>query len=202
MCPCSGLNIDSNDVTDSPEVKHGSARDFIKFVLVEGRGSHFWNGRIFVKNSSFLAEFPLYFHHFAAITCFIYRESSSVNVVHFSRMYICFFRLSGLCPFRLGLFILVEFVLFSLVERCSLLRPPFRFEWIAISFFWAINSYYFIYLLVFFLVFSSRPLCPKQKFFADILRSCGTTIHHVLIVFIVPGKTPAKFVVPGLWAHG
>ena len=28
-------NIDSNDVTDSPEVKHGSARDFIKFVLVE-----------------------------------------------------------------------------------------------------------------------------------------------------------------------
>ena len=55
-----------------------------------------------------------------------------------------------------------------------------------------------IYLLVFFPVFSSRPLCPKQKIFADILRSCGTTIRHVLIVFIVPGKTPAKFVVPGL----
>ena len=30
--PCSGLNIDSNDVTDSPELKHGSARGFIKFV--------------------------------------------------------------------------------------------------------------------------------------------------------------------------
>ena len=30
--PCSGLNIDSNDVTDSPELKHRSARGFIKFV--------------------------------------------------------------------------------------------------------------------------------------------------------------------------
>ena len=56
----------------------------------------------------------------------------------------------------------------------------------------------FYLLLVFFPVFSSRPLCPKQKIFADILRPCGTTIRHVLIVFIVPGKTPAKFVVPGL----
>ena len=34
VCPCSGLNIDSNDVTDSPEVKHGSARHFIKFVNI------------------------------------------------------------------------------------------------------------------------------------------------------------------------
>ena len=34
VCPCSGLNIDWNDVTDSPEVKHGSARDFIKFVNI------------------------------------------------------------------------------------------------------------------------------------------------------------------------
>ena len=57
----------------------------------------------------------------------------------------------------------------------------------------------FVYLwLVFFPVFSSRPLCPKQKVFADILRPCETTIRHVLIVIIVPGKTPAKFVVPGL----
>ena len=64
VCPCSGLNIDSNDVTDSPEVKHRSARDFIKFVLVEGRGSHFWNGRIFVKNSSFLVVIPLVFSPF------------------------------------------------------------------------------------------------------------------------------------------
>ena len=39
--PCSGLNIDSNDVTDSPELKHGSARGFIKFVLVEGRRQTF-----------------------------------------------------------------------------------------------------------------------------------------------------------------
>ena len=30
--PCSGLNIDSNDATDSPELKHGSAHGFIKLV--------------------------------------------------------------------------------------------------------------------------------------------------------------------------
>ena len=39
--PCSGLNIDSNDVTDSPELKNGSARGFIKFALVEGRRQTF-----------------------------------------------------------------------------------------------------------------------------------------------------------------
>ena len=65
------------------------------------------------------------------ILSYIYRESSSVNFVHLSRIYICFFRLSGLCPFRLGLFILAEFVIFSLIERCSLLRPPL----VAFSFF-------------------------------------------------------------------
>ena len=42
----------------------------------------------------------------------------------------------------------------------------------------------------------------QTKIFAGILRPCETTIRHVLIVFIVSGKTPAKFVVPGLWAHG
>ena len=57
-------------------------------------------------------------------------------------------------------------------------------------------------LLVFFPVFSSRPLCPKQKVFADILRPCGATILLVLIVLIVPGKTPANFAVPGHRAHG
>ena len=202
MCPCSGLNIDLNDVTDSPEVKHGSARDFIKFVLVEGRGSHFWNGRIFVKNSSFLVVIPLVFSPFCCqYLLYLPRVFFCECCSLFSHLYM-FFRLSGRCPFRLGLFILVVFVLFSLVERCSLLRPPFLFEWIAISFFWAINSYYFIYLLVFFPVFSSRPFMSQTKDFADILRSCGTTIRHVLIVFIVPGKTPPKFVVPGLWAHG
>ena len=34
----------------------------------------------------------------------------------------------------------------------------------------------------------------KLKVFADILRPCGTTILLVLIVFIVPGITPAKFI--------
>ena len=164
VCPCSGLNIDSNDVTDSPEVKHRSARDFIKFVLVEGRGSHFWNGRIFVKNSSFLVVIPLVFSPFCCqYLLYLPRVFFCECCSLFSHLYM-FFLLSGLCPFRLGLFILVEFVLFSLVERCSLLRPPFRFEWIAISFFWAINSYYFIYLLVFFPVFSSRPYVQYKRF--------------------------------------
>ena len=34
--PCSGLNIDSYDVTDSPELKHGNACGFIKFVNIIG----------------------------------------------------------------------------------------------------------------------------------------------------------------------
>ena len=46
------------------------------------------------------------------ILSYIYRESSSVNFVHFSRIYTYFFRLNGLCQFRLGLFFIVEFVLF------------------------------------------------------------------------------------------
>ena len=75
----------------------------------------------------------------------------------------------------------------------------------AISF--RVNSYQFFlsdkfvlfYLFASFLPgFLLKALCLKQKIFADILRPCGTTIRHVLIVFIVPGKTPAKFVVPGL----
>ena len=95
---------------------------------------------------------------------------------------------SRICPF------FTRWEVLSLSSSISFQVNSYRF-------FWAINSYI---LLCFFLllVFSSRPLCPKQKIFADILRPCGTTIRHVLIVFIVPGKTPAKFVVPGLWAHG
>ena len=31
VCPYSGLSINSNDVTYSPELKHRSAHDFIKF---------------------------------------------------------------------------------------------------------------------------------------------------------------------------
>ena len=80
------------------------------------------------------------------ILSYIYRESSSVNFVHLSRIYIYIFRLNGLCPFRLGLFFIVELSFFSLVERCFRLRPPFRFEWITISFFWAINSYFALFI--------------------------------------------------------
>ena len=54
----------------------------------------------------------------------------------------------------------------------------------------------FVYLF-FFPGFSSRPVCPKQKVFVDILRPCGTTTPHVLIVLVVPGKTPVKSAVPG-----
>ena len=54
----------------------------------------------------------------------------------------------------------------------------------------------FVYL-VFFPGFSSRPVCPKQKVFVDILRPCGTTTRHELIVLVVPGKTPVKSAVPG-----
>ena len=32
--------MDSNDVTDSPEVKRGSAHEFIKFNLVEEGDTH------------------------------------------------------------------------------------------------------------------------------------------------------------------
>ena len=203
MCLCSELNIDSNEVTDSPEVKHGSARDFIKFVLVEGRGSHFWNGRIFVKNSSFLVVIPLVFSPFCCqYLLYLPKVVFCECCFLFSHLYMFF-------PTEWTLSILSWIIYFSRIcpfftrwEVLSLLLPPFRFERIAISFFWAINSYYFIYLLVFFPVFSSMPLCPKQEIFADILRPCETTIRHVLIVFIVSGKTPAKFVVPGLWAHG
>ena len=107
-----------------------------------------------------------------------------MNVVHFSCIYVCFFRLSGLCPFRLGLFILVEFVRFSLVERCFLLRPPFRVN--SYQFFLS-NKFVFCFvylLLVFFPVFSSRPLCPKQKVFCGHFKalwdnhpSCANCFH-------------------------
>ena len=124
--PCSGLNIDSNDVTDSPELKHGSARGFIKFVLVKGRRQTFWIRKNFLLKFIVLGCYaPSIFIILLPILSYIYRDSLSVNFVQLFRIYICFSRLSGLCRFRLELFILV---IFSLVERCSLLRLPFRFE--------------------------------------------------------------------------
>ena len=110
------------------EWRHGFTRSearkctWLHKICIGGRRKR----KPFLKRKNFCLKFivlgciiPLDFHHFAANTFFIYSESSSVNVVHFSGIYICFFWLSGLCPFRLGLFILVEFVLFF--TRCEVL---------------------------------------------------------------------------------
>ena len=81
---------------------------------------------------------------------------------------------SWICPF------------FSLVERCSLLRPPpFRFEWIAISFFWAINSYYFALFIASFLpgfllkafMSQTKDFCGHFKALWDNHPSCANCFH-------------------------
>ena len=62
------------------------------------------------------------------ILSYIYRESSSVNFVHLSRIYTYFFRLNGLCPFRLGLFFIVEFVLFFTLREVLSITSAISFR--------------------------------------------------------------------------
>ena len=68
------------------------------------------------------------------ILAYIYREPSSVNFVHLSRIYTYFFRLNGLCPFRLGLFFIVEFVFFFTRREVLSITSPISFR---------VNSYQF-----------------------------------------------------------
>ena len=94
-------------------MKHGSARDFIKICIGERKKADILNRKNFLLKFIVLGCYaPSIFIILLPILSYIYRESSSVNFVHLSRIYIYFFRLNGLCPFRLGLFFIVKFVLF------------------------------------------------------------------------------------------
>ena len=102
---------------------------FHKICIAERKKADILNWKNFLLKFIVLGCYaPSIFIILLPILAYIYREPSSVNFVHLSRIYTYFFRLNGLCPFRLGLFFIVEFVLVSLVERCFRLRPPFRFE--------------------------------------------------------------------------
>ena len=138
-----------------------------------------------------------YFHHFAANT-FLYLPRVLVCEFcsPFSHLYIFFptewtltisswiIFYSRICPFftRQEVLSLTSVISFRVNSYQFFLGDKFVFC--------------FVYLF-FFPGFSSRPVCPKQKVFVDILRPCGTTTRHVLIVLVVPGKTPVKSAVPG-----
>ena len=166
MCPCSGLNIDSNDVTDSPEVKHGSARDFIKFVLVEGRGSHFWNGRIFVKNSSFLVVIPLVFSPFCCqYLLYLPRVFFCECCSLFSHLYM-FFPTEWTLSILSWIIYFVEFVFFHSLRLLSLMS--------AISF--QVNNYQFFLsdkFVLFYLFASFLPGFLLNAFMSQTKDFCG-----------------------------
>ena len=98
------------------------------------------------------------------ILSYIYRESSSVNFVHLSRIYIYFFRLNGLCPFRLGLFFYSRICPFFTRREVLSLTSAISFRVNNYQFFMGVKFVFCFVYLVFFPGFSSRPYVPSKRF--------------------------------------